>query len=83
MRAALYWLTFAKWCLVVGWRAAGGRWFIFRDAPTWFVAAIASCDWQYEDDDTRAIGEQAQAEIQLRMRSLARDVEASVGRGQS
>lgn len=67
-----------RWLMGVCWRDAGGHWYVFRDAPMWFVARMAAI----EDDDEglRGLLQQARAELALRMQRLARDIDAAVAR---
>ena len=35
------WVQIGYWIAVTQWSLLGGRFFIFRDAPTWFVRLVA------------------------------------------
>ena len=66
-----------KWIVVVAWREVSGRWFVFRDCPDWFVAEVAS--WQFEDcdDEMQRLKREADKEASLRELKLSRRAECA------
>jgi hypothetical protein len=58
------------WAIRVGWRIVNGRWFCFRDAPTWFVAEMSAIGGDASDASVRAMGQQAMAELEHRVNNL-------------
>ena len=63
--------AYPKHLIVVAWRRANGRWFVFRDRPAWFVQWIAELkDYPPEEHnaDSLDLTEQAIEELRLRRR---------------
>lgn len=57
-----------KWFFIVAWRHLNGRWYIYRDAPDWFVECMSDITEADPDhsDDSLAVVRAAKRERALR-----------------
>lgn len=80
MRAIIYFIAKCqvtyeswKWMTVTCFRHVSGRWYVFRDAPTWFVKSIVNMSLNDEDKKDRRMYsyyEAACSELALRERNI-------------
>lgn len=72
-RAIRFRIELYKWVVIVTWRTLRGRWYVFRDAPDWFVEICAEAEAvevEPAQPESETIGEllrQAAAEWRLRL----------------
>lgn len=69
------WFQFQAWSWKVMWHAVLGRRYYFRNYPLWFVVKFAAANPADHDDDFAAVIRTAQAELELRIDRIKRELE--------
>lgn len=77
IRRDIEWLRLT---IIVAWRTAAGRWYVYRDMPDWLVHSHAFADFGEEelDDVTGRMQAMARAEQKLRLDRLTRELDRLV-----
>jgi hypothetical protein len=69
MNAQKLWRTYVQtnyWIILCCWLFVSGRWFVFREAPTWFLESIINEPLQDASDQLLKFLAEARKELLLR-----------------